>query len=112
MHRALYVAEIVEEIAKACLVGDYDLESNLQDVEGRAALFALAQTCHALSEPALDALWSFQHGLPNLIRTMPSDLWQDEETEHSTVDCNAETQQWSTTQLVRSTRVSLDQYQE
>ncbi|KAF7791548.1 hypothetical protein EIP86_002564 [Pleurotus ostreatoroseus] len=99
MHRALYVAEIAEEIAKACLIGNYDLESNLQDVEGRAALFALAQTCHALSEPALDALWSFQHGLPNLIRTMPSDLWQDEETEHSTVDCNAETQQWSTTQL-------------
>ncbi|KAJ3553852.1 hypothetical protein NM688_g3399 [Phlebia brevispora] len=99
MHRALYIAEIAEGIAKACLWGCYDLESNLQDAEGRATLYALARTCRALEEPALDALWSYQHGLVNLIRTMPPHLWKEEQTRSYPAGCNTDTQHWSTTQL-------------
>ncbi|KIJ06290.1 hypothetical protein PAXINDRAFT_92252 [Paxillus involutus ATCC 200175] len=35
----------------------------------------LAQTCKALSEPALDILWKTQHSLAPLVMCLPQDAW-------------------------------------
>jgi hypothetical protein len=44
----------------------------------KAALIALAQTCRALSEPALDVLWAAPQ-LWDLAVLMPADIWKIEE---------------------------------
>jgi hypothetical protein len=65
MHRALLLTEIVERITS-------DLDSEGRD--GLRALTALARTCRALSEPALDIVWS--EALPcHLAPRMNEDLW-------------------------------------
>jgi hypothetical protein len=64
MHRALLVLEIVEAIVRELGL----LQSRLSDV------LALAKTCRALSEPALDAIWA-RPPLDALARCMSRHLW-------------------------------------
>ncbi|TFY57612.1 hypothetical protein EVJ58_g6921 [Rhodofomes roseus] len=63
MHRALTIQELVRLIAG--------------EVYGKHALRALALTCRAFHEPALDGLWFFpDDGLVNLVKVLPTDLWE------------------------------------
>ena len=41
-------------------------------------LAALAVTCKAFMEPTLNVLWKSQRGLGPLVRTLPTDLWEEE----------------------------------
>lgn len=50
--------------------------------EGLKTLVALALSCRALSEPALDLIWSTLPSLVPLVRTLPSDLWQEVPAEY------------------------------
>ena len=35
-----------------------------------------ALTCKTISDPALDVLWETQDSLINLLKTLPSDIWE------------------------------------
>lgn len=54
--------------------GPYNADAWLKT--GRVSLCALAQTCRALQEPALDVLWYHKVGLHHLIQCMPEDAWE------------------------------------
>ncbi|KAJ7616521.1 hypothetical protein FB45DRAFT_1063953 [Roridomyces roridus] len=74
MHRALAIPEIVR------IVSQYTIQKSLP---------ALAGTCRAFCDPALDLLWEEQEMLGNLLRCMPDDLWKhrkDEEDEDEDED--------------------------
>ena len=66
MHQCWLIAEFAIRIVD-CVATD--------DKGGRSALHALATTCRALQEPALDFLWYKQNTLSHLIRCLPEDLW-------------------------------------
>ena len=65
MHRCLLIPEIARLIC-----------SELRNVGARKSLAALAQTCLAISEPALDSLWYEIHDIIPLVKCMPPDLWR------------------------------------
>ncbi|KAJ7235710.1 hypothetical protein B0H12DRAFT_134865 [Mycena haematopus] len=67
MHRCLSIAEIVGNICE-----------HLNGISrGARSLAALARTCRNFHDPALDCLWAVQYnGLMNLLRCMPSDLFE------------------------------------
>lgn len=81
MHCCLQISEITAQICAELVCRDLGC---LDTFAGRvdhdhypATLAALARTCHALEEPALDALWKTQSSLIPLILCMPEDLWSD-----------------------------------
>lgn len=49
----------------------------------KVALYHLAQTCKNLCDPALRSLWRELRDLSVLIKTMPSDLWEEKALYHS-----------------------------
>ncbi|KAJ7140946.1 hypothetical protein C8R44DRAFT_239265, partial [Mycena epipterygia] len=61
MHRGLCILEVVELI---CSVAEFP------------TLAALAQTCQIFQPPALSVLWSDQPDLLQLLKCLPSDLWE------------------------------------
>jgi hypothetical protein len=61
MHRGLLIPEVVELI---CGVADFP------------TLSSLARTCQTFQPPALAVLWETQFGLMQLLKCMPSDLWE------------------------------------
>ncbi|KAJ7471630.1 hypothetical protein B0H11DRAFT_1811909 [Mycena galericulata] len=72
MHRALRILEIVDMVCAQA-----GAEGLLPLPEGSARdLSALARTCTTLCNPALDVLWRSQDTIVNLLRCMPSDLWE------------------------------------
>jgi hypothetical protein len=74
MHRALLWSEIVDSIfsfLRAEHRAAYD--------SAPASMAALARTCRALSEPALDIIW--EHASPwNLAQCMDTEIWNMRET--------------------------------
>jgi F-box-like len=62
MHRSLSIHEVLLSVFSIC-----DLET----------LKALARTCRTFHEPALDVLWEHQDDFLTLLKTMPSDLWEE-----------------------------------
>ncbi|KAH9919428.1 uncharacterized protein B0H18DRAFT_1213865 [Fomitopsis serialis] len=66
MHRPLTIQDfiqlVVNEVARPC------------PLEERT-LLALALTCRAFQEAALDMLWAHQDGLGRLVQCLPEDLW-------------------------------------
>ncbi|KIJ62013.1 hypothetical protein HYDPIDRAFT_30833 [Hydnomerulius pinastri MD-312] len=72
MHNALLVAEVFTYILE-CLAQD-TLHAPSLDVytngTGWGALAALARTCHALSDPAIDLLWRRLHSLEPLVQCL------------------------------------------
>ncbi|EMD32756.1 hypothetical protein CERSUDRAFT_77137 [Gelatoporia subvermispora B] len=71
MHRCLQIAEVLDIILHI-LGGD---PSHYGRTLYPSALAALARTCHALSEPALDVLWEKQNTLMRVILCLPTDCW-------------------------------------
>ncbi|KAH7908173.1 hypothetical protein BJ138DRAFT_1069309 [Hygrophoropsis aurantiaca] len=71
MHQALLIEEIQLSIFNQIL--------------GSRTLYALARTCQAFTETALDVLWCDLDCFPRLIQCMPKDLWMSElnQEEHS-----------------------------
>ncbi|KAH7904001.1 hypothetical protein BJ138DRAFT_1167276, partial [Hygrophoropsis aurantiaca] len=67
MHRALLIAEI------QLYIFNQILETQ--------TLYALARTCQAFSETALNVLWGNLGCFPRLIQCMPGDLWKKSETD-------------------------------
>ncbi|KAJ7466931.1 hypothetical protein FB451DRAFT_1040470 [Mycena latifolia] len=61
MHRGLCIPEVVELI---CGVAEFP------------TLAALARTCQAFQPPALSVLWRDQSDLMQLLKCLPSDLWE------------------------------------
>ncbi|KAI0645002.1 hypothetical protein C8Q79DRAFT_911960 [Trametes meyenii] len=61
-------------------------------------VYALALTCHAFLEPALDQLWRRQLTLFNLVRTLPNDSW--EVYDSATIAPDGKKQKW-----IKTTRV-------
>ncbi|KAJ7753609.1 hypothetical protein DFH07DRAFT_823853 [Mycena maculata] len=69
MHRSLRIPEIVDLIFA-------ELRTPRQGNEGKD-FATLARTCKAFQDPALNLLWSEQHTLDNLLRTLPPHLWTE-----------------------------------
>ena len=71
VHRCLLVPELFSLV---CEVLTHDYEMRLS--QPSATLAPLARTCRAFEGPALDVLWRKIEGLPPLLCTMPSDLFE------------------------------------
>ncbi|KAJ7644775.1 hypothetical protein FB45DRAFT_999700 [Roridomyces roridus] len=67
MHRTWGIREIVQEI-----ISHFDS----MDLPARAQLACLARTSRIFHEQVLDALWKHMRTMVNLIKCMPSDLWE------------------------------------
>lgn len=74
MHRALSIPEIFDTIC-AEFSRRHLNPFNLKELTSPALLASLAQTCCLFQEITLDHLWSEVHNLCNLVKCMPSDLW-------------------------------------
>jgi hypothetical protein len=70
MHHALYIPEVV------ALIILY-VKPRHRRRQGDSNLAALARTCHAFSDPALDELWE-EPSLWYLAKTMSENLWRIE----------------------------------
>ena len=70
MHRCLFVHDIITEIA-----WHVRFEHNVTHLHSVAAL---AQTCHALYEPAMDVLWHTLHSVGPVVKCLPEDFWYEE----------------------------------
>ncbi|KAJ7614436.1 hypothetical protein FB45DRAFT_802342 [Roridomyces roridus] len=75
MHRGLGIPEILSNI---CELTPDDTERDLHclDSDTNHTLAALARTCRAFQNPALDVLWNSQFTILNVIRCMPEDIWE------------------------------------
>ena len=71
MHRCLLSYEIVVQIAWQSRV-QQDEKQGLRDIA------AVARTCSALYEPAMDVLWHTLYSLAPLVKCLPPDLWYEE----------------------------------
>lgn len=82
MHRCFVVEKILRAIiARAGVIENIPSDDikTVGDVykTDYKTLLSLALTCKSFKEPALDELWKRQWGLGNLIKLMPSDLWEE-----------------------------------
>ncbi|KAJ7618468.1 hypothetical protein FB45DRAFT_1063130 [Roridomyces roridus] len=82
MHCALFIAEIAELVCSHLNITEFspsscrDTPSDSENVnEDRRALVALASTCKALLEPALDAIWKAQDSIVPWLACLPEDLF-------------------------------------
>jgi hypothetical protein len=74
MHRALLWSEIVDSIFSFLRAEDRTAYESAP-----AIMTALARTCRALSEPALDIIWEYASPW-NLARCMDTEIWNIRET--------------------------------
>ncbi|EMD41093.1 hypothetical protein CERSUDRAFT_111670 [Gelatoporia subvermispora B] len=75
MHHCFEIYDIYLHILR-CLRNSYD-ERDL------AALAAMAGTCRALSDPALDVLWEEPSSIVDLIKCLPEETWEIGVGEHN-----------------------------
>jgi hypothetical protein len=66
MHQIFQIDELAREITRNMVVWGVPHHSALD----------WALTCKTISDPALDVLWEVQDGLVNLLKTLPSDVWE------------------------------------
>jgi len=66
MHHIFQIDELVREITRHTFV---------RYISQRFVL-DWALTCKTVSDPALDVLWETQDSLINLLKTLPSDIWE------------------------------------
>jgi hypothetical protein len=72
MHLCLQITEILTQI----------LDSYDNNTQGKNTLLQLALVSKAFHEPALDSLWKFQLSFLILVKTFPSDLWEETVVPH------------------------------
>ncbi|KZP23398.1 hypothetical protein FIBSPDRAFT_461985 [Athelia psychrophila] len=77
MHRCLWIPDIIATIIEEIALQKY----TRREPSSRSTLAKLAQTCRMLSELSLNSLWKVQSSLVPLLRTMPSDLWEQRDEE-------------------------------
>ncbi|KAJ7682015.1 hypothetical protein DFH06DRAFT_285473 [Mycena polygramma] len=70
MHRSLQIPEVIAMICSQLKPIPWIREAGERD------LAVLARTCTFFHDAGLDALWSHQDTLMNLVRCMPADLWK------------------------------------
>ena len=80
MHKCWLVPELTIRIAEECR-STAEFVSKTRREEGQHTLYALARTCRALQEPALDALWYQVDTLAHLVKCLPDDLWTRQKKE-------------------------------
>ncbi|KAJ7235723.1 hypothetical protein B0H12DRAFT_135121 [Mycena haematopus] len=73
MDQKLYIPNILDMIFASLGVLDRSTSSRLHDRPETHA--AIARTCKALQNPALNALWATQTSLVPALRCFPDDLW-------------------------------------
>jgi hypothetical protein len=66
MHRIFQIDELIREITKQMFTW----------YSPQRIVLGWALTCKAISDPALDVLWETQDSLVNLLKTLPSDIWE------------------------------------
>lgn len=66
MHHIFQIDELVREITRHMFVWCIPIRFVLD----------WALTCKTISDPALDVLWETQDSLINLLKTLPSDVWE------------------------------------
>ncbi|KAJ7647948.1 hypothetical protein FB45DRAFT_782921 [Roridomyces roridus] len=75
MHPVLTTAELVELVCEK--LNEPDPRPRFVGTSAsEGTLASLAVTCRAFREPALDALWKMQRGIQNVIKCLPSHLWE------------------------------------
>ena len=72
MHRCLLLYEIVVQIA-------WQSRSQQDEGQGLRDVAAVARTCSALYEPAMDVLWHTLYSLAPVVKCLPPDVWYEEE---------------------------------
>ncbi|KAJ7753606.1 hypothetical protein DFH07DRAFT_1061404 [Mycena maculata] len=77
MHRGLLIPEIVDLIVAELRPTGRNLGQ-----DERKDFAALARTCKAFQDPALNLLWSEQYTLINLLKTLPPHLWTETVERH------------------------------
>ncbi|KAJ7613396.1 hypothetical protein FB45DRAFT_842767 [Roridomyces roridus] len=87
MHRGLGIPEILSNICEL-IPNDTERDLHCLDSGTNHTLAALARTCRAFQNPALDVLWNSQFTILNVIRCMPEDIWEwtDEELDEDDED--------------------------
>ncbi|KAH9922099.1 uncharacterized protein B0H18DRAFT_527284 [Fomitopsis serialis] len=91
VHRALTIPELIHLIVNNVPLGDDGWPSSDWRSPDLPTLQALALTCRAFHEPALDVLWSLQEGLSHLVECLPTDLWTILDDRHGTLTLNEPT---------------------
>lgn len=66
MHHIFQIDELVREITRHMFVWCIPIRFVLD----------WALTCKTISDPALDVMWETQDSLINLLKTLPSDVWE------------------------------------
>lgn len=66
MHHIFQIDELVKEITRHMFVWH----------TSQRFMLDWALTCKTISDPALDVLWETQDSLINLLKTLPSDVWE------------------------------------
>ena len=66
MHHIFLIDELVKEVTRHLFVWNAPQRFMLD----------WALTCSTISDPALDVLWETQDSLINLLKTLPSDVWE------------------------------------
>jgi len=80
MHRGFSISEILDlifaQLQSPC-PNEFDRDARNESL-GRRHFAALARTCKTFQNPALDFLWREQDTLTNLLKCLPSHLWEEE----------------------------------
>lgn len=79
MHRTLRIPELVQIIVSHLECHHYWYGFPVPTDITKHTLLSLALTCKDFVEPALDALWCFQHGPILLLNLLPDDLLKTEQ---------------------------------
>ncbi|KAI0359304.1 hypothetical protein OH77DRAFT_1017181 [Trametes cingulata] len=79
MHHCLLLPDILSRILDFLLVSPPDdFYATCQQLEDKnPSIASLARTCRGLLEPSLDALWRVQRTLAPLVKTLPSDAYEE-----------------------------------
>ncbi|KAJ7803572.1 hypothetical protein B0H14DRAFT_2887402 [Mycena olivaceomarginata] len=84
MHRSLRIPEIVSLICDKTLNGAEHYFRSLNS-DTSQTLAALARTCKAFQDPALDVLWRYQSTVMHVLDCMPGDIWELDDPESEEV---------------------------
>ncbi|OCH95117.1 hypothetical protein OBBRIDRAFT_643392 [Obba rivulosa] len=103
MHRCLQTVDTLLLILQY-----FKAHDGLPITQNTSALSALARTCRAFCDLALDLLWENQWTLVNLVRCLPADAWRIDIEEHMEVGNDGAIPKPPEGSVVRTSYVSVD----